>query len=596
MILSDLAGQNTQADPAEALRPLVAELRALVDRLELKDDDASLARALHAAHEQVAGPHAVVMLLGERDATKHRFLERLLGVIPELPRPTAVCTRLEYGAPAECTVTMPLGLTTAMPLAELASFRGDRTMLSIRLPNPALKGGLALIDTPAAEQGEPDAHALGCSEEVDAWIFVLDADHALSEQGEAWLRALPEGGERLELVVENAQSLDSAERMAARERLMETLHEHCGIHAPRLTLVAAEGAENGDEHYWHGRFATFHSVMMQRGREHRLQQTQAAVGKALEKVETAIDAELKSIPPGPRQARLRLGKKELAALQARLQEPETQRRAAPQSSLGGIWAGASEAGKTSRPESHSSPLTLLAEAMAAAMAPESAEAAEIARMTTPALAQPEEAATSVIAGKSAEATAFVEESQRAAEPLTRPALTTSFSTLAAQGRPRRGLSVHFSAGLRRLLRDRRFAWWRRAIGFAIAVALLCLILWALSPRGFFFTREAPLSWEYHPPQPAAAEHVAGQLPDDTDPPDPDAAAALPDTRTEELPRLHTAPLEKPSAAIRMPLPHPIPSGAQAGVAPRTRRHHRHLLGLDKLWHWIRRSPPKPADD
>lgn len=88
-----LTGENSAMDPAETLRPLVAELRTLVDKLELQDDDAALARTLHAAQEKVAGPRAVVMLLGEREDLKRQFLERLLGPgVAELPAPTAVCT------------------------------------------------------------------------------------------------------------------------------------------------------------------------------------------------------------------------------------------------------------------------------------------------------------------------------------------------------------------------------------------------------------------------------------------------------------------------------------------------------------------------
>jgi hypothetical protein len=157
--------------------------------------------------------------------------------------------------------------------------------------------------------------------------------------------------------------------------------------------------------------------------------------------------------------------------------------------------------------------------------------------------------------------------------------------------------VRFSARLRRLLQDSRFVWWRRAIGITIAVALLCLILWALSPRGFF-ARETPAEWEYQPPPPAAKPHAAIPVAEDIDSEAPElgATATLPDTRTADTPNLHTTPLEKPSAAVRMPLPHPIPSGARAGVAPHTRRHHRYLLGLDKLWHWIHHSRPKTADD
>jgi hypothetical protein len=31
----------------------------------------------------------------------------------------------------------------------------------------------------------------------------------------------------------------------------------------------------------------------------------------------------------------------------------------------------------------------------------------------------------------------------------------------------------------------------------------------------------------------------------------------------------------------------MPTGATAGVPRSTKRHHRHLLGLGKLWNWVR---------
>jgi hypothetical protein len=569
-----LTGENSGTDPVETLRPLVAELRTLVDKLELQDDDAALARSLHAAQEKVAGPRAVVMLLGEREDLKRQFLERLLGPgVAELPAPTAVCTWLEYGETSECTVTMPLGMTAVMPLRELQSIPGERTTLSIRLPDPTLRGGLALIDIPAAERGEPDEHALDCIGQTDAWIYVLGPDYALSDAGAAWLARLPEHGERLEIVIEDAGAIDAAERAEARERLLQTLKERCAIDAPRLTLVDPNAAEGEEANVWHGRFATFHSVMMLRGRDHRLEKTRVAVGEALSKAEQAIDRELSITLPGPRQARLRLGLKEVQALAQRSRGEdkgeESSHETAQQSSLGGIWSGANE-----RPSTQS-PLTKLAEAMAAAMAPESAEAAELAAI------HPISPAAEPAKQETAEPAKQEEVKSEPAKPSPQPRAEIPVSMEKAFGipppstrvKPKRGVSVHLSGGARRLL-----PW---AIVIAFVILLLCLALWALSPRGFL-AREQPGEWEYHPPAPAPPPAA---LADKEDPPEMDAGAPLPDTGNPGTPDLRTTPMEKPSAAVRVPLVKPVPGDARAGAAPH--RRHRHLLGLSKLWHWIR---------
>lgn len=593
-----LTGENSAMDPAETLRPLVAELRTLVDKLELQDDDAALARTLHAAQEKVAGPRAVVMLLGEREDLKRQFLERLLGPgVAELPAPTAVCTWLEYGATAECTVTMPLGMTAVIPLAELPTVPEERAMLSIRLPDPTLQGGLALIDIPAAERGEPDEHALDCIGLTDAWIYVLGPDHALSDAGVAWLGRLPEHGERLEIVIEDAGAIDTAERVEARERLLQTLKERCAIDAPRLTLVDPSATEGEEANVWHGRFATFHSVMMLRGREHRLEKTRAAVAEALSKAENAIQLELSNTLPGPRQARLRLGLKEVQALASRSRDEdrgevggevggedrgeEPPHETAQQSSLGGIWSGANE--RPSTPP----PLTMLADAMAAAMAPESAEAAELAAI------HPRPRAD--------ETAKQEEEKSESTKPASQPrpevpvSMERAFGILSPAGsaQRRRGVSVNLRGGARRLLREGEFSWWRLALAIAFVILLLCLTLWALSPRGFFSASDQPGEWEYHPPAPAPPPPPAA-FADKEVAPDLDAGGPLPDTGDTGTPDLRTTPREKPSAALRVPLVKPVPDNARAGVAPHRRR--RHLLGLSKLWHWIRPGQTRTAED
>jgi hypothetical protein len=123
----------------------------------------------------------------------------------------------------------------------------------------------------------------------------------------------------------------------------------------------------------------------------------------------------------------------------------------------------------------------------------------------------------------------------------------------------------------------------------LVVAFICLILWALAPRGFLFGQGPPAEWDYRQPKPALASHTAPATPGDADAdsPQPDVAGSLPDTSEAATPNLPTATLTKRHGPVRTPLVHPIPSDATAGVPQRTKRHHRHLLGLGKLWHWVR---------
>jgi hypothetical protein len=681
-----LTDQKPREDPTEGLRALVADLRALTVRLELKERTPDLQTTLQAAQERVCGARALVMLLSEHAELKRRFLERLLGPnLALVPNPTTECTRLEYGTEPERTVTMSQRISApapALPLDPLQSFlsRGigsdasdtgttdtivdtpREAMQTIRLPNPTLKGGLAVLDTPAVESGEPSASVLECIEQADAWVFVLNADHSLCEASQALLRRLPERGARLEMVVENAETLSGEERIAARDRLMHTLRERCNIEAPRLTLIASAATESDEGNFWHGRFATFHSVMMLRGRERWLEGTRAMVLDALTKVGAEIDFELKSIAPGVRHARLRLGMKDLDGLRMRFSElggpdpafggpglggaelrapenapvpevktaiPQTAEAIPQQSRLD--WSGGSDPAAQEEAAAGQSPLALVAEAIAA-MAPESASTEAAGPTTGASLAVPEMVAPRFDAMQAAAAkpeVSIVEAQSISSErpaakigagamepavtpvgsavspsalPAPAPALWTEPASVPV-GKPeekirlKRGVSVHLTGSLKRLAPDARtaesgsFTLLKRIAWIALVIAFICLILWALAPRGFLFGQEPPAEWDYQRPTPALASHAVPAAPSDPAP-DPPRPGFLPETTNAATPNISGTPAAKHTGTVRMPLPRPIPSDATAGVPQSAKRHHRHLLGLGKLWHWVRHPHAK----
>jgi hypothetical protein len=125
-------------------------------------------------------------------------------------------------------------------------------------------------------------------------------------------------------------------------------------------------------------------------------------------------------------------------------------------------------------------------------------------------------------------------------------------------------------------------------GAALAIAIACLV-GTLSTRGSFLGHEPGAAWDYHATQPAPVKHVAAASKPEVALPQPGAYGALPETTrplTEDLP---VTPPVKRKGRVRLPLAKPIPSGATAGVISPAKRHHRHLLGLGKLWHWVRHS-------
>jgi hypothetical protein len=369
---------------------------------------------------------------------------------------------------------------------------------------------------------------------------VLNADHSLSELSQALLRRLPENGARLEIVVENAEALSSEERLAARERLAQTLRERCNIERPRLTLVASAATEDDGASFWHGRFATFHSVMMLRGREHWLEVTRTMVADALSKVNEEIEFELKSTASGLRHARLRLGMKDLDGLRTRFH------------ALGRLDGERSrETGATQTTEMEKPSI----ERAGADAASSTMTSAEPTAVGIPVFA-------SVGGGADAELHA-------------------------------KGGSVYFSEELARPIPRGKTTLLKGAGGIA-TIVLIWLIAWALSPRGFFFGQERRAEWDYHSPQRSPANHAVPTTTSDVhvDLPKPGGTASLPETNRPPVPDISGAPVAKRRTAVRMPLPHPIPSGATAGVPRAAKRHHRRLLGLGKLWHWVRHGHSK----
>jgi hypothetical protein len=182
----------------------------------------------------------------------------------------------------------------------------------------------------------------------------------------------------------------------------------------------------------------------------------------------------------------------------------------------------------------------------------------------------------------------------------------SFRRPTAGARPKGGLAVSFGETLMRLVPygvaagGSKITLPQRVAGGALAASFVCLILLALAPRGFLFGHEAPSEWEYHPSENAASViHTAPATATgpDVSVPQPGDTRSLPDPADTQTPNIPTTPPRKRSAAIRTPLLRPIPSGATAGVSRSTKRHHRHLLGLGKLWHWVRHphSQNHPAD-
>jgi hypothetical protein len=316
-------------------------------------------------------------------------------------------------------------------------------------------------------------------------------------------------------------------------------------------------------------------------------------------VGTEIDSELKSIGLGLRHARLRLGMKDLDGLRTRFDElGRLDSQPPPDAQV------ANAKPVEIRPAAESLPVAQAEAVAVAAMMPEStdAQASEAAKQEGLIGAQSGDGSATEVAATTPEKTGTSAVAPFAAQAAVPEPTFVSFRRSTADARPSSGLAVKFSETLKRLVprggaaEGGKITLPQRVAGVALAASFVCLILWALAPRG----HEAPSEWEYHAPENAtSASHVAPATTTapDVSLPQPGDASSLPDPAGPQTPSIPEAPLRKRSAAIRTPLLRPIPSGATAGVPRSTKRHHRHLLGLGKLWHWVRHPHRQnhPAD-
>ena len=133
---------------------------------------------------------------------------------------------------------------------------------------------------------------------------------------------------------------------------------------------------------------------------------------------------------------------------------------------------------------------------------------------------------------------------------------------------------------------------------ALLLVLAGLIAWAMWRRGKVFGHENGAAWEYQPAKAADASRPIPATPDGNSPNSvpPLNTASLPDPAAAHTPDLTGKPLRKRSHTVRLPLAKPVlQQEPSAPAVPRRKRHRRGILGLGKLWHWIRHDHHKKSD-
>jgi hypothetical protein len=139
---------------------------------------------------------------------------------------------------------------------------------------------------------------------------------------------------------------------------------------------------------------------------------------------------------------------------------------------------------------------------------------------------------------------------------------------------------------------------KAAAMMALLLVLAGLIAWAMWRRGKVFGHENGAAWEYQPAKAADPSHPMPAMPDGNSANSipPLNTDSLPDPAAAHTPNLTGNPLRKRSPTVRLPLAKPVPQQeAPAPAVARHKRHRRGILGLGKLWHWIRRDHHKKSE-
>ncbi|MEV0295787.1 dynamin family protein [Nocardia sp. NPDC050710] len=198
---------TTPAAPAVPMLSVLGETIAAARAAGRND----LVGRLEAAADRVRDPRRRIVIAGQLDQGKSRFINALLNVdicpvgddmtttVPMLlvpgpePRAELVLAGLQQGAP-ETRVPVPVdeigSVTVRSPLAE-----GRRVLrLEVQLPNPLLADGIVLVDTPGVggHGSSGAASVLGMVQAADAVLVLSDASTELTEPELAFLRQVRE--------------------------------------------------------------------------------------------------------------------------------------------------------------------------------------------------------------------------------------------------------------------------------------------------------------------------------------------------------------------------------------------------------------------
>src|ERR1700733_5963054 len=316
-------------EPLAELRPALEQLAEIVDRLHLRGGDVAV--ALPNLMHRSAGRPATILMLGESEEAKSRFVRGLLGGPADSIPPSAAgsaCTYFAYGPEEEGTVETEHGLTARLPADQLSEFiaktglAGEIRHVLVRSPNPALKDGLVVIDSPPLTV---DTEAfLRCTAkaraEADECVFVLEAGRLCGEATLRLLRALNGQCGSFPFVLESTDAQMEAGHAVELTLMADALQRYGGIPHPSITVLSSGGipaAVGSGRRRPSARAAEFHTALLAVACARRQESACAEAARIADEVLGQAEAAHHSWKTSPlRRAKLRREMKPLHELRA----------------------------------------------------------------------------------------------------------------------------------------------------------------------------------------------------------------------------------------------------------------------------------------
>lgn len=199
-------------------------------------------------------PKLVMAVMGEFSAGKSTLINAILGepILTAKVKPTtAILTFIRYGKRPSASVFLPSGASKQVRPDELEPYLTgniDVARVELAFPNPLLRQGLVIIDTPGSNVDNP-AHvqrARDAISEANCCMFVFDGKQPFSRSSAEYLDEVRRNIFKFVFVMTKADELDDDEVEDAREYARSQIASRMNDNTTEVVAVSAKRALHGE--------------------------------------------------------------------------------------------------------------------------------------------------------------------------------------------------------------------------------------------------------------------------------------------------------------------------------------------------------------